>query len=376
MCPARCTSSSGAAASSGRRRASWPRSCGGIAWSASPWAPSPTSTLVALSATKVRSSRLARAFLLANLFGCAGPGGQHPGRPRPGGGCLGSDPRHAACWPPPPRGRGRSMFLQGSRRWAAWCAMRAVTGRPCGRLWSDERQWRRGRTRTPPPTGLNVLVVSISPERVGSRAEPARPGAAARGAGRRADAGVAGRPPGRGVVAPWASRTSNSPPRPASGCGRPTADGRACGLSARRSPAPGAAHGRLARLAAGCGRGPFQQPVGPSGLRRGRADRPPARGAGAPRPRAPRARSRRAEGGRAAGVGEHGGQPGGGRHGRARTCDRLRVIPQAVDPERFHPGPARRVLEGPPEQPARRAHRRRRRPCRSRRRASGPWCGP
>ncbi len=35
-CPARCTSSRGAAASSGRRRASWPRSCGGIAWSASP----------------------------------------------------------------------------------------------------------------------------------------------------------------------------------------------------------------------------------------------------------------------------------------------------------------------------------------------------
>ena len=101
--------------------------------------------LLVMAVTKVRSSALARAFLLANLAAGAGLlAGARVGEP--------TEDASAGTDAPAPagrrrrRGRGRSCSCRASRS-AAWCAMRAVTGRPCGRLWSDE--WDCGAAWTP-----------------------------------------------------------------------------------------------------------------------------------------------------------------------------------------------------------------------------------
>ena len=71
-CPARCTSWSGAVVNCGPRPASWPAELWGHRLSRYTVSPLAHLTLLVMAVTKVRSSALARAFLLANLAASAG----------------------------------------------------------------------------------------------------------------------------------------------------------------------------------------------------------------------------------------------------------------------------------------------------------------
>jgi hypothetical protein len=105
-------------------------------------------------------------------------------------------PRPVICWRRRRPGRVRSCSCRASP-WAAWRAMCAVTGRPCGPLWSDE--WDSGAARDPsvaPAAGPVRLDVAPG---VWRRAQPSRPGAAPLGARPCADAGVTLRPLRRGM---------------------------------------------------------------------------------------------------------------------------------------------------------------------------------
>ena len=177
-------------------------------------------------ASKVRSSALARVFLLAQPVRAAPVAGeQKRRRPRKRPKEHAAPGRHA-CSPPHRPGRGRSCSCRGSRS-GAWCGTCVVTGRPCGRLWSDD--WHRRAADDRRPAACACSAVSTSPQVWG--AERSLLGLAplleergieltlASPPGRFAEAVDGSRPPPRGA----------RPRRTASGCGRTAAGGPGAG---------------------------------------------------------------------------------------------------------------------------------------------------
>ena len=251
--------------------------------------------------------------------------------------------------------------------------MRGVTGRPCGRLWSDE--WRCGHGLNPMrPAGVRVLVVSTSPQVWGAE---------------RSLLGLAPLLRQRGIAVTLAS----PPGALAEAVGGPGPAPRGVRRLPSRLGLRTATDGRPGIRALGA-RGGHDRPqprvgwrdwpdmptssirtaCGPTWTARWRAGCPATGRAGTPRPRPAGNGPPRAEGGHAAGLEHRRRQPGGGGDtGRTRTARSV------SSPRRWMPSgstPAHRTPRGGPGSAAARTSRSSGSSAVStRRRASGPWCG-